>query len=160
MRVPQCRQRPRSRSQEMTGMLSRGAISVPQDGQCEGGRTMDSPRGTRQMTTLRNEPMRRPKIPQNAAKVAVTGGRLTGWESAGERPARGTGRDRGTRGRSRRLEAAAQAVVVPRCRGRRVLSGQAEAVVPVDVHDRQGDSWGDVHAWLIGLDVGRRAVDV
>src|SRR3954467_3391537 len=113
MRLPQCRQRPRSRSQETTGMLSRGAISVPQDGQCEGGRTMDSPRGTRQMTTLRKEPMRRPKIAQMAAKVAVTGGRLTGSESAGERPA-GWPRsdDRAGRG-SARLDPAAKTVVVP-----------------------------------------------
>src|SRR3954468_7897994 len=113
MRLPQCRQRPRSRSQEMTGMLSRGAISVPQAGQCDGGRTMDSPRGTRQMTTLRNEPMRRPKIPQKPANVAVTGGRLTRWEAAGELTA-GWPRsdDRAGRGPPR-LDPAAKTVVVP-----------------------------------------------
>ena len=38
-------------------MLSRGAISASHPGQCEGGETIDSPLGTRQMTTLRKEPI-------------------------------------------------------------------------------------------------------
>src|SRR5947209_13669475 len=56
----------------MTGMLSRGEIGLSQPGQCEGGRTTDSPRGTRQMTTLRNDPMSRPSTPQKIAVKAVT----------------------------------------------------------------------------------------
>ena len=41
------RQRPRSRIQEITGMLSQGAIGAPQAGQWEEGKTTDSPRGRR-----------------------------------------------------------------------------------------------------------------
>ncbi len=49
-------------------MLSRGAIGASQPGQCDGGDTTDSPRGTRQITTLRNDPMSRPSTPQNAIR--------------------------------------------------------------------------------------------
>jgi len=54
-------------------MSSRGVIGSPHLGQCDRGRTTDSPRGTRQMTTFRNDPMSRPKIPQTTAANVVTG---------------------------------------------------------------------------------------
>ena len=41
-------------------MLSRVAIGVLQPGQCERGFTIDSCRGTRQITTLRNDPTTSP----------------------------------------------------------------------------------------------------
>ena len=41
-------------------MLSRTAIGVSQPGQCDAGFTNDSRRGTRQMTTFRNEPITSP----------------------------------------------------------------------------------------------------
>src|SRR3954470_14947918 len=47
-------------------MLSRGLIRSPQFGQCDGGETIDSPRGTRQMTTFRKLPMH---APRNAAYI-------------------------------------------------------------------------------------------
>src|SRR3954452_952095 len=72
MRSPQCRQRPRSTSQDSTGTLSRGEIGVSQPGQCEGGRTTDSPRGTRQMTTLRKEPMTRPRSATRTRRTTYT----------------------------------------------------------------------------------------
>src|SRR4051812_36675079 len=53
-------------------MLSRGAIGRSQPGQCEGGRTTDSPLGTRQMTTLRNEPITSPTTALAAAAAAST----------------------------------------------------------------------------------------
>ena len=40
-----------------------------QAGQCAGGRTTDSPRGTRQMTTLRKEPTTRPSRAATAARA-------------------------------------------------------------------------------------------
>src|SRR5256885_9580800 len=43
-------------------MLSRALIRSPQFGQCDGGETIDSPRGTRQMTTLRKLPAHAPRI--------------------------------------------------------------------------------------------------
>jgi len=48
-------------SHETIGMLSRGLIRSPQFGQCDGGATIDSPRGTRQMTTFRKLPAHAPK---------------------------------------------------------------------------------------------------
>jgi hypothetical protein len=47
-------------SHDATGMLSRAFIRVPQLGQCDGGRTIDSPRGTRQTTTFRKLPAAAP----------------------------------------------------------------------------------------------------
>src|SRR3954454_19182454 len=54
------------------GMSSRGVIDCPHFGQCDRGRTTDSPRGTRQMTTLRNDPISRPNTPQTTAANVVT----------------------------------------------------------------------------------------
>src|SRR3954463_13667428 len=54
------------------GMSSRGVIGCPHLGQCDRGRTTDSPRGTRQMTTLRNDPISRPNTPQTTAANVVT----------------------------------------------------------------------------------------
>src|SRR4051794_37524187 len=71
--LPQCRQCPRSSSQDTRGMSSRGAIGALQPGQCERGVTTDSPRGTRQMTTFRNDPISRPNTPQTTAVNVVTG---------------------------------------------------------------------------------------
>jgi len=51
--------------------LSRGRTGASQAGQCDGGRTSDSPRGSRQIATLRNEPMARPSSPQAAATAMV-----------------------------------------------------------------------------------------
>src|SRR3954447_25039300 len=53
-------------------MLSRFAILISHAGQCDGGRTIDSLRGTRQITTFRNEPMTSPYKPLIAATSAVT----------------------------------------------------------------------------------------
>src|SRR3954453_17562538 len=72
IRALQCRQRARRSSQDTTGTLSLGAIGAPHEGQGHRGRTTDSPRGTRQMTTLRNDPMSRPNTPQKAAVNVVT----------------------------------------------------------------------------------------
>src|SRR4051794_1014021 len=87
--LPQLRQRPRSASHDTTGMLSRLAIFVSQPGQCDGGVTIDSLRGTRQITTLRNEPMTSPYMPLIAATSAVTTVEAR----------RGTGADRASRAR-------------------------------------------------------------
>jgi hypothetical protein len=50
-------------SHETIGMLSRGLIRTSQLGQCDGGETIDSPRGTRQMTTFRKLPAAAPISP-------------------------------------------------------------------------------------------------
>src|SRR5690349_13441529 len=52
-------------------MLSRLASSVPQPGQRERGDTTDSLRGTRWMTTFRNEPTARPRRALAAATKAT-----------------------------------------------------------------------------------------
>ena len=52
----QCRQRPRSRTYESTGMLSRQRISVAHDPHEDGGRRIDRRAGTRATTTLRKLP--------------------------------------------------------------------------------------------------------
>src|SRR3954468_16737802 len=70
--LPQWRHRPRRSSQDTTGMSSRGVIGSPHLGQCDRGRTTDSPRGTRQITTLRNDPISRPNTPQTTAMYVVT----------------------------------------------------------------------------------------
>ena len=46
---------PRRASQERMGMFCHHLIGALHFGQCDGGRTIDSPRGTRQATTFRNE---------------------------------------------------------------------------------------------------------
>ncbi len=43
-------------------MFSQGLRRCPHAGQCEGGDAMDSPLGTRLMTTLRNEPIKSPRM--------------------------------------------------------------------------------------------------
>ncbi len=58
-------------------MLSYGLISASQCGQCDGGRTIDSWRGTRQITTLRNEPIIRPSTPHTTTRNAVMAGEAT-----------------------------------------------------------------------------------
>ena len=67
MGARQDRQRPRSSSQETSGRLSRQAIGVSQAGQRDPGRTTDSRRGTRWMTTLANEPAASPSSPASEA---------------------------------------------------------------------------------------------
>ncbi len=52
-------------------MLSRFLIWLSQPGQCDGGFTIDSCRGTRQMTTLRKDPMTSPYRPLTAATKTV-----------------------------------------------------------------------------------------
>src|SRR5438445_1585206 len=56
-------------------MLSRFAILASHAGQCDGGLTIDSLRGTRQITTFKNEPMMSPYTPLIAATSAVTTGK-------------------------------------------------------------------------------------
>src|SRR5207237_764657 len=72
MPASQYRHLPPSSSHDASGMLSCGAIGASHDGQCDAGCTTDSFLGTRQMTTLRNEPMMSPKTPQIVATSAVT----------------------------------------------------------------------------------------
>jgi hypothetical protein len=47
-------------------MLSRGEIGVPHDGHADGGDTTDSRRGTRWMTTFRNDPTISPNTAHSA----------------------------------------------------------------------------------------------
>src|SRR5689334_10590765 len=61
-------------------MLSRGRIGLPHAGHALGGLTTDSPRGTRQMTTLRNEPTSAPRTKQ------AYGSRLSGKVCRGQAP--------------------------------------------------------------------------
>src|SRR5262245_11687441 len=92
--VSQLRQRPRSSSHETTGMLSRFAIFTSHFGQCDGGRTIDSWRGTRQMTTFKKEPITspyKPLIAATSAVIAVEGTHRASHErSPGGLPAGGT----------------------------------------------------------------------
>src|SRR3954470_22267684 len=81
--LPQCRQRPRRSSQDTTGMSSRGVIGSSHLGQCDRGRTTDSPRGTRQMTTLRNDPMSSPNTPHTTARYVVTASSYRGCVANG-----------------------------------------------------------------------------
>jgi hypothetical protein len=53
---------PLKASQLTKGIFSYQCISWLHFGQCEGAVTMDSPRGIRQMQTLRKLPMQHPKI--------------------------------------------------------------------------------------------------
>src|SRR4051812_8738973 len=52
-------------------MLSRALIRSPQFGQCDGGETIDSLRGTRQMTTFRKLPMHAPRSAAYIDAIAV-----------------------------------------------------------------------------------------
>ena len=61
MRQPQSRHRPRSAIHDTTGTLSRGRTGAPHDGQCDGGWRIDSPFGTRAITTFAKEPTARPR---------------------------------------------------------------------------------------------------
>jgi hypothetical protein len=56
MRAPQLRHFPRSNNQLITGIISRPVSLLLHDGQCDGGVTIDSPLGTRYITTLANDP--------------------------------------------------------------------------------------------------------
>src|SRR5215216_3548764 len=86
MGARQARQRPRSSSQPATGTLSRQATGVPQAGQRDPGRTSDSRRGTRWMTTLANDPAARPRRPASeAAASGVMAGKPTCPRPVGER---------------------------------------------------------------------------
>ena len=69
---------PRKASHERIGMFWYHLISALHFGQCDGGLTIDSPRGTRQMTTLRNEAMQAPnpklkndKIENNPWSISI-----------------------------------------------------------------------------------------
>src|SRR3954466_813288 len=66
MRGSQWRQRPRRNSHDTSGTLSYGRTSSPQLVQRERGLTSDSPRGSRDATTVRNEPI----ISPNGAAIA------------------------------------------------------------------------------------------
>src|ERR1700712_4919580 len=72
MLSPQPRHLPRSSSQEKSGMLTKALSCVAQPGPFERGLTSDSPRGRRQATTFRNEPMRRPKRAAGASAGGIT----------------------------------------------------------------------------------------
>ena len=54
-------------------MLSRPRISASHCGQCDGGETIDSPRGTRQITTFRNDPIARPARVMKTTATTSTG---------------------------------------------------------------------------------------
>ena len=66
----------------MTGMLSRCRIGRSQPGQCDGGLMTDSPRGTRQITTLRKDPIISPKSPHSTARRGVTSRQRSGTSLA------------------------------------------------------------------------------
>ncbi|GAB3028535.1 hypothetical protein GCM10027052_00080 [Parafrigoribacterium mesophilum] len=68
----QFRHLPRSINHDSTGMLSYPFIAVPQVGHALGGDTIDRRNGTRYATTLRKEPISRPKPP---ARIAGTSSR-------------------------------------------------------------------------------------
>src|SRR4051812_29950052 len=57
-------------------MLSRALIRTSQFGQCDGGATIDSPRGTRQMTTFRKLPRHAPSNPAYRDATAVRRARV------------------------------------------------------------------------------------
>ena len=55
-------------------MLHHHFIGVLHLGQCEGGETIDSPRGTRQMTTFKNEPINAPNANEDTANTVMKKG--------------------------------------------------------------------------------------
>ena len=67
IRAPQARHRPRSISQDTTGMLSTLRSGVPQLGHRDRGRTRESPAGTRWITTVRKLPNTKP----NGRAIAI-----------------------------------------------------------------------------------------
>src|SRR6188474_2798894 len=75
---PQPRQRPRSHRYETSGRLSNQRSGVWQPGQCELGCTIDSSRGSRWITTFRNEPTHRPNT--NAKPTQTPSG--TAWTTS------------------------------------------------------------------------------
>ena len=60
---------PRRASHERIGMFWYHLIGALHLGQCDGGHTIASPRGTRQMTTLRNEAMHAPSAKLKPDKI-------------------------------------------------------------------------------------------
>src|SRR5689334_4366022 len=68
----QNRHRPPSLIQPRTGMLSYHGSSFSHLGQCDGGVTSDSPRGSRQTTTFKKLPMHAPST--NRETIASAGG--------------------------------------------------------------------------------------
>src|SRR3954451_2271173 len=60
--------RPRRISQPSTGTLCHARIGVSQRGQWDGGVTTDAPTGTRWITTLRNDPIARPRRPDRRSR--------------------------------------------------------------------------------------------
>src|SRR6478752_244334 len=73
MGQPQSRHRPRSATHDTTGTLSRGRTGAPHDGQCDGGCRIDSPFGTRAITTFANEPSARPRANARTRITIVAG---------------------------------------------------------------------------------------
>src|SRR3954471_16839054 len=71
IREPHRRHLPRSRSHESTGRLSRAPITAPHEGHIDRPETIDSFRGTRHTTTVRNEPISRPNRAKISARVMV-----------------------------------------------------------------------------------------
>ena len=67
----QVRHRPRSRTHETIGTLSRLVRVVEQKEQCGRGETSDSWPGTRWMTAFRSDPTATPAIPHSTARAAV-----------------------------------------------------------------------------------------
>ena len=65
---------PRSASHERIGMFCHHLIGELHFGQCDGGETIDSPRGARQMTTLRNEAMHAPNQNEKKPSMAISAG--------------------------------------------------------------------------------------
>ncbi len=63
-------------------MLSKPRISASHWGQCDGGATTDSPRGTRQITTFRNDPIASPARVMNATETTSTGSTIGDCVSA------------------------------------------------------------------------------
>jgi hypothetical protein len=59
-------------------MFSAEVIWCPQLGHADPGWTMDRPRGTRQMTTLRKDPIRAPRTPINTYRAGVRASRSSG----------------------------------------------------------------------------------
>src|SRR5690606_39811680 len=79
MRAPQSRQRARSTSHDTKGMLSYQRIAWPHAPHVLAGRNTERPRGTRWMTTFRNDPMLEPNAPK-ASVAAVRYPAMLRWE--------------------------------------------------------------------------------
>ena len=62
---------PRSASHERIGMFWYHLIGELHFGQCDGGETIDSPLGARQITTFRNEAMQAPSQKLKNAKIGA-----------------------------------------------------------------------------------------